>query len=271
MDIALQGITKSFDYLLKPFRVFPPFVGLCVISAISGIILLKLYGLTSNQQKIRQAKDLIKAHLLGLVHYKDDMRISLSMQAKMLLANFRYFRTSLLPFAVLLVVCIPILGQLNARYGYQPFAVGDDIQVFVKISDKRFLNNTSLRVGEGLKIITPALRIDKLNEVDWKIQALNPGTHKIDIRVAGENYSKEIVVAAKAENLTPIRPKSFLLSILYPGEDLLPSKSKVESIEVAYLSGSVQMFGYHFHWLLVFCIVSIISGLAFKRILKVEI
>jgi len=271
MDIVLQSITKSFDYLFKPFSAFPPFVGLCVFSALSGVVLLKLYGLTSNQRKIRQAKDQIKAHLLGLVLYKDDVRISISMQAKMLLANFRYFRTSLVPFVVLLIACIPILGQLNARYGYKPFAVGDKIEVFVNIANKGFLKNTSITVSEGLEILTPALRIDELNEVDWKVQALNPGTHRIDINVAGEKYSKDVVIAAEANTLTSRRLKSFLLSILYPGEDLLPSESKVKSIKIAYSSGSVQMFGYHFHWLLVFCVVSIIAGLAFKRVLKVEI
>jgi hypothetical protein len=71
--------------------------------------------------------------------------------------------------------------------------------------------------------------------------------------------------------LAPLRLKSFFSSILYPGEKLLPQESKVESIKIAYPAGTIQMFGYHFHWLMVFCVVSILSGLAVKGFFRVEI
>jgi uncharacterized membrane protein (DUF106 family) len=271
MEIILQTITKLFGYILKPFSALPPFVGLCFISAVTGVLLLKLYGLVSRQKKIRRAKDEINAHLLGIVLYKDDIRLCLKSQAKMLLANIKYLKQSLLPLVVLLVVCLPILGQLNLRYGYQPFNKGDKIPIIANFTNTTDLTGISITTEDGLKVLTPALRIQELNQVVWKVQPLWPGTHKIEVGVAGSTYNKELVVGDTADKVSSVRLKSFLGSVLYPGENLLPEESPIDSIEVPYRGGSVKIFGHNFHWLLIFCVVSIIAGLSFKRILNVEI
>lgn len=271
MDVIVRAITISFDYLLKPFSPFPPYVGLCFISAITGIILLKLFGIFSNQVKIRESKDQIKAHLLGIVLYKDDIRTSLKIQVKMLGANFRYLRCSLLPLIILVLLCIPILGQLNIRYGYRAFAVGEKIKLFVHLDNGSPLNDVSLETGEALKILTPPLRIKETGEVDWKLEAVKPGQHMVEISTSGRKYTKEIVVGSTIQKIIPNRSKSLIYGLLYPGDKLLPKKSQLNSIKVEYPSGYVSVFGHDLHWLLVFCVVSILSGLSFKRLLKVEI
>jgi hypothetical protein len=193
------------------------------------------------------------------------------MQGKIFLANFKYFQSSLLPFAVLLLACIPILGQLNTKYGYRPFAVGEEIKIFVDVEDDVSLSDISIHPRDGIEVLTPALRIMELGEVDWKVRALTQGIHEIVINVAGEAYTKDIVVATEAGRLPPRRLKSFLLNILYPGDNLLSKEARLESIRVSYPPGSVQILGHRFHWLVVFCVVSILAGLALKRVLKVEI
>jgi hypothetical protein len=271
MELIIQAITVFFDYLLKPFSFFPPYVGLCFISAVTGVLFLKLFWLFSNQEKIRRAKGQIKAHLLGIVLYRDDMRTSLKLQAKLLNANLKYLTHSLPSLLILFLICIPILGQLNIRYGYRPLAVGEKLILTVQLDNASVLNNISITTADGLKVLTPPLRILKTGEVDWKLQGLKQGRHVVEVSTPRENYTKEIVVGSEENRIFPNRSKSLLSSILYPGDRLLPKRSELTSIKVNYPKHYVKIFSYDFHWLLVFCVVSILTGLSFKRVLKVEI
>jgi hypothetical protein len=271
MDIVLVGITALFDLVLKPFEYLPAWVGLAVISAIAGIVLLKLFGVFSNQMKIRKAKDEIKACLLGIALYRNDFRVMLRMQGKMLMANVRYLTASLPSILVLVVICVPLLGQLNVRYGYRPFAVNETFSLYVYVDDKKHVNDISLKTNGAIKAVTPALRIKDTGEVDWKLEAETPGRCEIAISNSGHDYSKRITVGDHASRVEPLRTKSYFYALLYPGEELLPSESKIESVEIKYPGAEVNVFGYEMHWLWVFCVVSIASGLAFKRWLKVEI
>ncbi len=271
MDLILTGLTGFFDLVLKPFEYLPPWVGLTVISVGAGIVLLKLFGLFSNQERIRRAKDQIKACLLGIVLYRNDFRVMVGMQGKMLLANVKYLTASLPSLLVLVIICVPLLGQLNARYGYRPFGVGEPVNLYVYVEDKSHINDISLKTSGMVKVVTPALRIKDTGEVDWKMQAGAPGRHKIEISNAGHEYSMTVYVGEGAGRVEPLRTKSFFYALLYPGERLLPSESKIESVELKYPGADVDVLGYEVHWLWIFCVVSIGSGLAFKRWLKVEI
>jgi len=273
MNAIFEILTFSLDYMLKPFNTLPPSIGLCVISAITGIIMLKLYGIISNQKKIRVAKDQIKANLLGIVLYKDDIRTTLKLQGRLLLANIKYLKCSLLPLIILVLICIPILAQLNIRYGYRPFIVGEKIKLFTKFDNNTILDDISIDVEDGLKILTPALRMEGAREVDWKLEALKPGNHKIKILVSGIYYTKEVIVGSvhSAQKLIPFRSKSIVSRILYPGEQPIPQKSIVNTIEIRYPHFHIGIFGYNLNWLVIFCVISILSGLLFKPLLKVEI
>ena len=59
--------------------------------------------------------------------------------------------------------------------------------------------------------------------------------------------------------------------VLNPGEAPLPSASVVRSVEVKYPPASMSLFGWHIHWLIVYFILSIAFGFAFKGVFKVEI
>jgi hypothetical protein len=272
MNSVVKIVSSVFDHLLKPFDMLPATFGLFLVSAVAGIILLKLFGLVSNQRKIKTVKNQIKAYLLGMVLYRDDIRIMLGMQGRMLWENLKYLRLSLVPLIVLVIVCLPLMAQLNARYGYAPFRANEKVQIFVQADEPSLLNGMSIHPGDGVNTISPALRIPEAKEADWRIEVATAGNHTIEISSNGKKFAKRIVVGDEAgKKITPVRSAGLLDNIFYPGEDFLPKESGLELIRVDYPSGKVDVFGYKMHWLWIFCIVSIVSALAFKRWLKVEI
>ena len=62
----------------------------------------------------------------------------------------------------------------------------------------------------------------------------------------------------------------FLDVLLYPGEPPIRSQT-VESIEIRHEPLDVNLFGWSIHWLVVFFVLSVLSGFAFRRVLGVEL
>ena len=77
--LVINGI---FNVIFAPFKGMHPAVGLLVISVATGIVMLLIFGKTSNQRAIRQAKGKLKAHISEIWLFRDDL-------PQMLIAFFR--------------------------------------------------------------------------------------------------------------------------------------------------------------------------------------
>ncbi|NOR12743.1 MAG: hypothetical protein GQ545_05770, partial [Candidatus Aminicenantes bacterium] len=102
---------KIFDLLFIPFRDMNPWVGMIIISFLTGLLMLVIFRYTSNQAGIKKAKNKIKAHLLELRLYKDSLGLSLKAQGNILLANLKYITHSFKPMLVMIIPVILILIQ----------------------------------------------------------------------------------------------------------------------------------------------------------------
>ncbi len=95
---------KLFDVLLLPFRSLNPWAGMAFISFLTGLLMLFIYRLASNQAGIRVVKARIKAHLLELRLYKDNMSVTMRAQGRILGANLRYLALNLKPLLVMVSI-----------------------------------------------------------------------------------------------------------------------------------------------------------------------
>lgn len=271
MNLFNTIVIKIFDYLLYPFQGLDPLYGLLFISIISGIFLLYLFGLVSHQHKIRKIKDAVKAQMLAVVLYKDQIAISLKAQTKMFGLSFVYMSYAIVPLFVLMIPCIIILAQLNLRYNARAFNVGEETVVKVVLHDNASLYDAKLIDNTGFKKITPALRIKSRNEINWKIKAIKEGEYFIAIEGLDQKFEKLIKVGGFKQKLAAGQYSSFLMALLYPGEKNISKQSGVKEIVIKYPEVRYELFGFKMHWLVVFLIVSILAGLIAKPFLKVEI
>lgn len=273
MNFALSNL---FDTLLSPLEPVGAFWSLTIFSIITGISMLLVFRYTSNQSSIKNVKNKMKAHLLELRLFKDDLRVMFSALKLILKHNFRYMFYALKPMLFMIVPVVFILIQMDGWYGSRPLKPGEAAIVSLKVSDKgsNMLNDISLEVTKGLTVETLPLRIMREREVDWRIKANEPGEHYLIFNVAGEKLRKKVVVFNdKLIRISPrtVNAKIFGDVIINPGEKPITKKSIVEMIEVEYPSRSIAVLGWNLHWLIVFCIVSIVAGFALKNLFGVEI
>jgi len=275
MGLINNILGKLFDLLLLPFRSLNPWAGMVFISLLTGLLMLLIYRWTSNQPGIRRVKDKIKAHLLELRLFKENMGVTMRAQGQILRANLRYLALNLKPLLVMIVPLLLILAQLNLWFGSDPLSVGRPailkvrLQPDVNVMDTEF----SLESPPEIAVETAPLRLEESREVDWRLQPTAAGRFNLTIRAGDKSYLKTVIVDGRnLEKVSSIKvDKSLLDELLYPGEKALPRDSRIKAIEVVHSAKRLPLFGLRLHWLIAYLGLSIIFGFALKKPFRVEI
>jgi hypothetical protein len=268
-------LARIFEVIFLPFRRLSPWFGMIFISLLTGLLMIFIFRHTSNQEGIRKAKNKIKAHLLELRLYKDNMNLSLKAYGHILIANLKYLGHSVKPMLIMIVPVLLILIQLNLWFGSRSLDVGQEAVLKIKLEEGKNPLQTEIVVEPtaGISIETPALRIEDLREIDWRLRAIDKGVHVVTFRSENLSFSKQVAVGQnRLSKISALKPgTSFLGQVFNPGERPLPKNSGIQSVEVAYPASGMNLFGGHIHWLIVFFALSIIFGFGLKGFFKVEI
>ena len=232
-----RSINAVFDLWLWPFQGLSPTWQICALALPLAIVALLVFRFASNQRGIEAAKDLIKAHLLELWLFKDDMRVTLRAQRQILRHSLAYMGHALVPMAVMAVPFILVIIQVESHYALRSLNPGESTILTVRVAGNEPVSalDATLSLPAGLTQETPALRIDATAEMMWRIRAVKPGEHQIGLQIAGKTYNKSAVVGDRQARPSPARYRADDLKVLlYPAEDALASDSGLIAIELVY-------------------------------------
>ena len=265
-------LTKLFDFLLWPFRGFDPLWALVVISLLTGLLMLWIFGRVSNQEVIRRVRERIRGNLLGIRLYRHDVRVLLKLQGNILGDTLRYMKQSVLPMLVVIVPVILILVQLNLHFAQRPLEPGDASVVTVKVRKSSDLEKTIvLHTPSVVNVETPGLRVPAASEIAWRIRSDQPGCYSLKVMADTDEVAKELCVGEKWRTVSSLRTAHLGQALFYPGEPPITSSTVVDSVEIKYRPMNLFLFGWRVHWLFVFFVFSILSAFGFRRVLGVEI
>jgi hypothetical protein len=203
-----------------------------------GVIALLIYRFASNQADITRTKNGIKANLLALRLFRDDLGVVLRTQGKIFRLVGRYLRLGLLPLAILLIPVVLLLIQIESRFAYQTLTVGNPALLAATVDDS--LQPTSADAGiatsQGLRVETPALRLDSEKRILWRISPVEPGEHSVSVRVGDREVVRPVWVGApRPELLMPsIYRSGDIRSFGNPGEEAIDAESSLAALSVEY-------------------------------------
>jgi uncharacterized membrane protein (DUF106 family) len=275
MSVFNSAFGKIFDVLFLPFRSLSPWVAMILVSFLTGLLMLFVFKWTSNQKGIQKVKNKIKAHLLELRLYKDNLGLSLRAQGNILRANLRYIGYSAKPMLVMIVPLILILIQLNFWFGYDSLSLDEPSILKIKLKESQNPLETAVKIEPSSALVMDdyPVRIEETREIDWRFFAREAGVHQLSITVDGQTITKKISVDQRPlSRISPLKPnKNFIRQALYPNEPPLDGSLPVQEIEILYPDKKMDLFGWGIHWLIAYFALSIVFGFAFKGIFKVEI
>jgi hypothetical protein len=274
MQIFNSILNTLFDLLLTPMKSFHPFWSLFIFSLPVGILLILIFRYTSDQETIRATKDRIKGYMLETRLFKDNSGVLMSAFWNILVCNFKYMLHALRPMLFMIVPVLLILIQLDAWYGYRPLKTGESAVFSVRLSegDDNVINNVTIRPDNGVTVETPPLRIPEEQEVDWRIRADKAGDHRVVVLIQGKAVEKTVTVSDTLSRVSKKRAAtSFWGKLLNSGEKPIQEASRIKEIGVDYPLRYIHVFGWKMHWLVVFSLLTLIIGFAFKGLFRVEL
>jgi len=268
----MRLIDAAFDLFFWPFRAANPLYGLTAISVLTGLGAVLVFRYVSNQAALRRIKNRIQAHLLELRLFPDQLGAVSRAHGRILRWTAVYLAYNLKPLAVLLVPLVIVMVQLDLRYGRTPLAKDHSFLLTANLSQPLALDSVSLQLPKGLTLTAPPVNIPSLGEVDWRIRADKYGVFWPAVVVAGETFTKQVVVSKQITALPVERAQAGLVAWLSnPLEPALPSRSRLRSLEVNYAPRSLDLGFLATNWLVFFLVVSLVAGSTLKLALRIEI
>lgn len=267
------GLTRAFDLFLAPFLTFEPVWAMIFVSLIAGLFMLWVFAKISDQDEIKRVKNLIRGNLLGVRLFQHDLGVVMRLQGRILRHTLTYMKYSVFPMLVMIVPVCFIVIQLNLHFSVSPLGVGEKTLVKVKMRDAESLGKQIvLETPEGVQLETPAVRIDSEREIVWRIRGDKEGRYALRVKIGTDSLVKELIVGERWSSVSAIKTgKSFWNVLLWPGEAPIAKSHVVESVEINYPTLSMALFGWDFHWLVWFFVLSVAFGFAFKGVFGVEV
>src|SRR3954465_2247367 len=141
------------------------------ISMVIGLVMVIVFGYTSDQKAIRIAKDRLKAHLLALRLFQDQIHVVLRSYGRIVLATGHYLRLAFKPLLFVIVPMTFLIVQLDRYLGSVPLSAGQTFLLKARMDNPDVLNQTSLQLPGGLIATAPPVHVPAENEVAWRLVA----------------------------------------------------------------------------------------------------
>lgn len=242
------------------------------ISVVIGLVMVVVFRYTSDQKAIKIAKDQLKAHLLAVRLFQDQLPVVMRAYGRILRGTGRYLRLAGMPLLVVSIPLIYFMVQMDRYLGWMPQQPAQAFLVKVRTTSPDALADIQLQLPSEITPSAPAVHIPEENAVVWRVAADKNGTYDVGVAAAGQTFSKQVVVSSGLDRISTARFRDHFWERLFTsGEPALPSNASIESIEVTYLPRNIDFFGYEWNWIIAFFIISLVAGFIFKSVLGIEI
>ncbi len=257
------------DAVYWALGALPAWASLTLVSIVAGIVMLLAFRYASNQDAIVRAKDDIKANLLALKLFRDELRVTFQAQVRILWAIVRLQRYILTPVVILLGPMMLGLAQMGIRHQWRPLHQGDQTLIHMTLDDESSDRlEVTLEPHPGIVVEVGPIAGD--NDLVWRVRATEPGRHTLSFRVGDQTIEKELVVGTGFERVSAVRSGSaWATQLLHPAEPRLPSDLAVNGIAFAYPSVDSWISGANY-WVIYLFVISMATALILKPLFKVR-
>lgn len=266
------AIGVLFNRLRGPMGYLPPWLLLVTASVTLGILMLILFKYTSNQTVISRARDRIKAHLLSMRLFRDNLSVVFQAQVKIGWNVLLLLVHSSVPMLVMFIPCVLLFGQLGLWYQSRPLKVGEQAILVLRFagSGQDPMPPVSLEPSDAARVTIGPVHVPSKRQVYWQIQAEKEGYHRLAFRIVDKPISKELAIGGGFMSVSTARSAPNLLQLLqYPGEPPFDQTSPVQSIRIDYPNRSSGLFGTD-TWIFTLLAVSMATVFLCKPLFKVR-
>lgn len=231
-----------------------------------------IFRAASNQAAIHAAKERIKAHLLAVRLYQDQLPVVLRSHLLVLAGTAHYLRLMFKPTLFLAVPLTFLIATCDRYLGLEPLGVKVPFLVTVSADRPDRTGDVLLELPPGLAMTAPPVHIPDDREVVWRLAAEKEGAYEVKATVDGKEYGKQVVVSSGLVRLSPVRLQGHLFERFFSSaEPGLPEGAPIASIQVGYPERIIRFAWIEWNWIWLFLTLSLAMGFLAKSILGIEI
>ncbi len=257
-----------------------------MLSVVVGLLMIILFGYTSDQKAIGIAKDQLKAHLLAVRLYRDQLQVVMGSYGKILRGTARYLKLAFMPLLYVIIPITLLIVQLDRVLGLTAIHANTPFLLTARVNNPEVLDRISIDLPPGIIASAPPVHVAADNEVVWRLVASQDGAYQVTINagdpdatssvtpIVTQTVTKTVRVSSQLARVSPERWRNhFWERVFFSGESALPANSAVESIAVDYPARNIPLgiAGYEMNWIWLFFILSMIAGFIFKELLGIQI
>src|SRR6202035_4312909 len=112
-----------------------PLLLVLAISIVIGLLMVIGFRYTSDQKAIGRAKDRLKAHLLAVRLFQDQLPVVMRAYGRILRGTGSYLRLALTPFLIVVLPITFLIVQVDRYFGWTPLHQGETFLVEAKVED----------------------------------------------------------------------------------------------------------------------------------------
>jgi uncharacterized membrane protein (DUF106 family) len=267
---AVASAAFQFFLLTSPLAI------VVLLSLVVGLLMVVLFGYTSDQKAIGIAKDQLKAHLLAVRLYRDQIPVVMGSYGKILRGTGRYLKLAFKPLLYVIIPVTLLMVQGDRYLGSTPILPNVPflltIHLIPQSAGSDSLNDATLDLPPEITMTAPPVHVPTSNEVVWRLAGSKEGKYEVKVAAAGESAAKAVCVGSDLTRISTVRLRGhFWRRMFSSAEPALPENSPVESISINYPDRNIEIAGYGINWIWLFFILSMVAGFIFKELLGIKI
>ena len=276
----LALVEGQFSLLTDPLAI------VIVVSLVVGFVMVVLFGYTSDQKAIGVAKDQLKAHLLAVRLYRDQIPVVMGSYGKILRGTARYLKLAFMPLLYVIIPITLLMVQIDRYLGQTPLPVNVPFLLTVRMTPVHpapvlpagqtaggdVTNDVTLDLPTEITMTAPAVHVPADSEIVWRLVGSKEGKYEVKIFARGQSAEKTVYVGNDLPRISTIRLRGkFWERMFSSAEPPLPENSPIESISINYPDRNIEIAGYGMNWIWLFFILSMVAGFIFKELLGIKI
>ncbi|HSZ62128.1 MAG TPA: hypothetical protein VK828_10045 [Terriglobales bacterium] len=285
---ALSNPTRMYAAAIAAFSwLTSPLAIVTALSLVVGLVMVVLFGYTSDQKAIGIAKDQLKAHLLAVRLYRDQIPVVMGSYGKILRGTGRYLKLAFEPLLYVIVPITLLMVEVDRYLGQTPIAVNAPFLLTVHFDGHKggianignedtntsdALSNATLELPPEISTTAPPVHIVAENEVVWRLAGAKDGNYTLKISGNGPSVGKAVCIGGVLPRISTVRLRGkFWERMFSSAEPAIPQDSSIESISINYPDRDISVAGYAMNWIWMFFILSMVAGFVFKELLGIQI
>lgn len=250
-----------------------PLAMVVAFSIVIGLLMIILFGYTSDQKAIGIAKDQLKAHLLAVRLFQDQLHVVMGSYGRILRGTGRYLKLAFMPLLYVIIPITFLIVQLDRYLGSTGIASNTPFLLTARLSNADTINDVALQLPADVTMTAPPVHVPAAREVVWRLSASKDGAYDLKLAAGGQTVTKALKVSNDVVRVSPVRLRAqFWERMFSSAESALPDNSAIESVAIDYPDRSIDLFGYYeINWIWLFFILSMIAGFIFKELLGIKV